>query len=476
MQPTWERRTGQKPMSEWVQKELAGVQLGDVRRAVRVRWIVEQLSTHPGEHFAQAAGTKAGAKAMYRFFESEAVEPEGVLEAHAACTWERAKDCPRVLIVQDTTVLDYRGHPHLEGLGPTNHAGGQGLFVHSALALTEEGEPLGVAHQETWVREAQEVGKTASRRQRPWQEKESYKWQRTVEAVVPQQRPAQRFIIIGDRESDVYGLLASPRPPGVELLVRSAQNRKLQEAEGFLHDVLRTGPAAGTLLVEVGRVQERPPRQAHCEVRFREVRLAPPRHADAGVPKIPVRAWAVLIDEPNPPTGEAPLHWVLIATWPIEALEEAIQCVGYYRRRWLVERFHYVLKSGCKIEESQLRTRERLERLEAVSVIVAWRLLSLTYQARLHPEQPCTLVLSRADWQVLYAHYHHRLPGAGEPAPTLGEALVWVAKLGGYWGRKRDAPPGVKVLWRGLTRLHEMLQGFTLAVSLLHTPGDVGNA
>jgi hypothetical protein len=462
-------------MSEWVQRELCGVQLGDARRAARVRWIVEHLSTHPGEHFAQAAGTKAGAKAMYRFFESEAVAPEAILEAHAACSWERAKVCPRVLIVQDTTVLDYSGHPHVEGLGPTNDTEGRGLFAHSALALTEDGEPLGVVHQETWVRDLEEVGKTASRRQRPWQEKESYKWQRTVEAVVPHQEPAQRFIVIGDRESDVYGLLASPRPPGVELLVRSAQNRKLQQ-EGFLHDVLRKGPAAGMLLVEVGRAQERAPRRARCEVRFREVTLVPPRHADAGVPRVAVRAWAVLIDEPHPPQGETPLHWVLIATWPLESLEEAIRCVGYYSRRWLVERYHYVLKSGCKIEASQLRTRERLERLEAVSVIVAWRLLSLTYQARLHPEQPCTLVLSRPEWQVLYAYHHHRLLGAGEPVPTLGEALVWVAKLGGYWGRTRDAPPGVKVLWRGLTRLREMVQGFTLAVSLLQTLGDVGNA
>jgi IS4 transposase len=246
--------------------------------------------------------------------------------------------------------------------------------------------------------------------------------------VVPHQEPGQEFIIIGDRESDVYGLLASPRPAGVELLVRSAQNRKLAKEEGFLHEVLRREPPAGMLLVEVGRAQERPARQARCEVRYREVMLAPPRHADAGVPKVPVRAWAVLIDEPSPPTGEAPLHWVLIATWPIESLEEAIRAAGYYSRRWLVERFHYVLKSGCKIEASQLRTRERLERLEAVYAIIAWRLLSLTYQARLHPERPCTLVLSRQEWQVLYAHQHQRLPSetiAGG-SPGMGGKAGWI--------------------------------------------------
>jgi hypothetical protein len=373
---------------------------------------------------------------------------------------------PLVLVVQDTTALDYSAHRKTQGLGPVTSKG-QGLLVHSALALTEEGEPLGLVHQQSWVRDPEEVGKTGARRARPWQEKESYKWQRTVEAVVSHQGPGQRVIIIGDRESDVYGLLASPRPAGVELLVRSAQNRKLSRGEGMLHDALRKGAAAGTMLVEVGRVKERPARTATCEVRFREVTLAPPRHGDAGVPKAPVRVWAVLIDEPNPPAGEKPLHWVLLAGWPIESLEQAVQCARWYSRRWLVERYHFVLKSGCRIEESQLRTRERLDRLQAVYAIVAWRLLALTYQARLHPDQPCTLVLSAQDWQVLYAHHHHRLPTPGQSPPRLGEALVWVAKLGGYWGRKGDPPPGVKVLWRGLTRLYGMVEGFALAASLL---------
>ncbi len=463
-------------MQAWVRRELASLDLGDKRRRERLGKLLTQLSRDPQGSFSEVCLKHADRAAAYRFCANEAVAPEQMVQSHIAATWRRATGVPVVLVVQDTTDLNYSHHPGVQGLGRIHQHGGWGFFVHSALALSEEGEPLGLVHQDTWVRDPEEVGKTASRRQRPWTEKESYKWQRTVEAVVPHQRPGQRFIIIGDRESDVYGLLASPRPPGVELLMRSAQNRKLQGEEGFLHDVLRKGPAAGTFLVEVGRAQERPPRRARCEVRFRRVTLAPPRHADAGVPRVPVTVWAVLIDEPDAPPGEKPLHWVLLATWPIETLEEAIRCAGYYSRRWLVERYHYVLKSGCRLEASQLRTLERLERLEAIYAIIAWRLLALTYQARLHPEQPCTLVLSRQEWPVLYAYYHQRLPSEAEPAPSLGEALVWVAKLGGYWGRKSDAPPGVKVLWRGLTRLHEMVQGFTLAASLLQPGQDVCNA
>ena len=461
-------------MQAWVERELASVDLGDARREARLRKLVEQLSRAPGASFNEACRMPADKKGAYRFFANEAVEPERILEAHFGETWRRIEGQQRVLVVQDTTSLDYRTHKGAEGLGPVGSNGGWGLYVHSGLALSVQGEPLGLVHQQRWVREQEEVGKRHRRRKRRWQEKESYKWQRTVEAVMAGQPEGKQFIIIGDRECDVYGLLASRRPSGVELLVRSAQNRKVQAEEGLLQEALRKGPAAGQLVVEVGRGPQRPARSAICEVRYREVTLRPPAHADAGVPKVPVVVWAVAITEGHAPKGQRPLHWVLLASWPITTLAEAIECATWYSRRWLVERYHFVLKSGCRIEASQLHTRQRLERLEAVCAIIAWRLLALTYQARLRPAQPCDGVLSRQEWQVLYAHHHHRLPSQEEPAPSLGEALGWVAKLGGYWGRKQDAPPGVKVLWRGLIRLQAMVEGFTLAFSVLQSEPRCG--
>ncbi len=461
-------------MQTWVERELSSVDLGDARREVRLRKLMDDLSRSPGASFNEACRMPKDKKASYRFFANEAVEPECILEAHYGQTWRRIEGQQRVLVVQDTTSLDYSSHKQAKGLGPLESDGGMGLFVHSGLALCEQGEPLGLVHQHSWVRDPEQVGKRHRRRQRAWQEKESYKWQRTVEAVVAGQPEGTQFIIIGDRECDVYGLLASPRPAGVEVLVRSAQNRKVQAEAGLLHQQLSKGPAAGKLVVDVGRAAKRDARSAICEVRYRQVTLTPPAHADAGVPKVPVVVWAVAITELHAPKGTRPLHWVLLASWPITSLEDAIQCAIWYSRRWLVERYHFVLKSGCRIEASQLHTRQRLERLQAVYAIIAWRLLALTYQARLRPSQPCDGVLSRQEWQVLYAHHHQRLPSATQSAPPLGEALVWVAKLGGYWGRKQDSPPGVKVLWRGLMRLHGMIEGFTLASSLLHPEPSYG--
>jgi len=454
-------------MQAWVKAELASVDLGDARRQARVVKLLDQLSRNPQGTFNQACPTAADKKAAYRFFANVRVAPEPILAAHIESTWKRIEQATgRILVVQDTTSLDYSAHRRAQGLGPLEKKECQGLFVHTALALSEAGEPLGLVYQELWAREAAALGQSERRRERAWQEKESYKWQRTVARVLARGPQDKSFVVIGDRESDVYGLLASPRPAGVELLVRSAQNRKVQEAEGLLHAALASGSAAGQVMVEVARGKERTPRAAICEVRYRALTLLPPRHADQGVPQAPVRVWAVAITELHPPNGETPLHWVLLATWPIESLAEAIQCATYYSRRWLVERYHFVLKSGCRIEAAQLRDRARLERLEVVYSIVAWRLLALTYQARLRPEQPCEPMLRREEWVVLYAHSHQKLPPAEESPPTIAQAVDWVAKLGGYWGRKSDAPPGVKVLWRGLQRLQGMVEGFTLAAAI----------
>jgi len=449
----------------WIRKEWRRVDLGDPRLEGRLLDLADALSRCPEGTINEACRLPAERQGAYRFLANERVEAEAILKPHLQCSWERGRKESHLQVIQDTSDIDFSTHPATQGLGPLENAHMRGFLVHSALLVSEGGVPLGLVHQERWVR-SEEGGLRGARRERPWSEKESYRWQRTMEAVRKGRPRRQRVIVTGDRESDLYGLFSSPREEGLELLVRSAQNRALQEEEGRLHEAMRRGPSAGQLTVEVKRTGKRRARTAVCAVRFRAVLLRPPRHADAGVPKVPVRVWVVAVEEANPPAGEDPVRWVLLATWPITTLEEALACARLYARRWLIERYHYVLKSGCHLEHSQLRTWEGLERLEALFAILAWRLLALTYLAREDPQAPCTRVLSEQDWHVLFAAHYHRLPQEGEPPPGVGEAMLWVAHLGGYWGRKGDAPPGVKVLWRGLRRLEAMREGFQLALSI----------
>lgn len=453
-------------MQAWIEAELATADLGDARREKRLHVLLEQLSQNPGGTVNQACRERADKKAAYRFLANEQVHAEAIRVAHQDSTWRRIGGYRRVLIVQDTSNLSYTSHRRIQGMGPLDDARGRGFLIHSGLAVSEQGEPLGLAHQEIWVRSEEDVGQSEHRRGRVWQDKESYKWQRTVETVSEQRQAEQTLIVIGDRESDVYGLLACPRPPGVELLIRSAQNRRVEEATQNLHTALRKAPVAGKVVVEVKRTGNREPRQALCEVRSQPVTLRSPRNPDPGVPRVPVKVWAISVQETHPPRGVTGLRWVLLATWPIEGFEGAVEATKFYGLRWLVERYHFVLKSGCQIESAQLREQVRLERLQAISSIVAWRLLSMTYQARHDPQRACEPALAQLEWQLLYAFVHRKPYPHDQHPPTIQQVVHWLAQLGGFWGRKGDGSPGVKVLWRGLIRLYGIVDGYQLACLL----------
>ena len=159
--------------------------------------------------------------------------------------------------------------------------------------------------------------------------------------------------------------------------------------------------------------------------------------------------------EEHPPSGERAIAWLLLTTLEVTSFEQAERCLRWYSYRWLIERYHYTLKSGCRLEQLQLETADRLERALATYAIVAWRLLWLTYEARIHPSESIEGVLPAHYWIALYCHMHQTtvLP---EKPPSLADCVRWIARLGGFLGRKSDGEPGVKTLWLGLQRVHDM--------------------
>ncbi len=175
--------------------------------------------------------------------------------------------------------------------------------------------------------------------------------------------------------------------------------------------------------------------------------------------------------EQAPPDGETAVHWRLVTTLPVGSFAEARVVIGYYSQRWLIERYHFVLKSGCRVEELQLATAARLERAVATLTAVAWRLLYVTLLARSEPESSCAQVLTAPEWQSLCAVQKGEVP---PEAPTLSEAVVLIACLGGFLNRRGDGAPGVKVLWRGLRRLSDIASTWALAQDY-RPPPLVGN-
>lgn len=449
----------------WVQDEVGRAQLGDRRRVARLSRIVSDLAAHPGDSIPAACSTWAATKATYRFLADAAVDAAAIRAAHQEATLARAADHATVLVLQDTTALDFSTHPALNGAGPLARAHGRGVWVHSALAASGDGVPLGLIDQRQWARDEATAGKRSTRRHRPTAEKESQRWLDALTATQTRLPTPRHVVTVADREADIYDLFALPRPATSDLLVRAAHNRRVSHEAQYLNAAVSATPVAGLLPLALQRADGHPARETVLTVRFVSLALHPPRHHPRRGSLAPLPVVAILAEEVAPPPGDHPIRWLLLTTWRVMSLEEAVQCVRWYAARWLVERFHYVLKQGCKVEDLQLRATDRLERAVAVYAIVAWRLLWLTYLAREAPAAPCTVALRDPEWQALWGIIHRQPVPPTEP-PSLRQAVRWIAQLGGFLGRAGDGEPGAKVLWRGLRRLEDVTLGWTVAHDL----------
>ena len=437
----------------WAVTEFADAELGAVRRSERLIEIATVLAQEPSASFPQAAGQPSMLKASYRFFNNSAIEPDEILASHVQATSDRITDVPLVLAVQDTTELDWTHHPKTTELGPLSGKNHQGLLAHTTLAMTPERVPLGLIAQQVWARDADEIGKSATRRSRPIEEKESYKWLASLGAAIEisESHPKTHFISIGDREADIYDLFLVERPANVDPLVRAAWNRRVDHEEKYLWETVKAFAVATTITLEIPRRHDQAARRATLSLRFGPVTLRPPKHRQTeNLP--PIQVWAVFALEENPPDGVKPVEWLLLTTCAVLTVEAAIDCLDWYTCRWGIEILHKVLKSGCRIEARQLENASRLKRALPIFSVVAWRILYATMLARTLPDAKATAILETEEWQALYCRIHHT-PVLPEEVPTLSQAVRWIAQLGGFVGRKSDGQPGVTVLWKGFMAL-----------------------
>jgi hypothetical protein len=340
----------------------------------------------------------------------------------------------------------------------------RGFLAHTTLAVSVNGVPLGLLDQQVWTRAHNPKPKDNAHQQLPIEAKESVKWLKGLSAATDS---LKTVVTVCDREADIYELFQQAHDEGQQVLVRAVRNRRVDEAVGGLFEAIAQSEVALHHTLTVQQQGQRAERQAEVEVRFIPVTLLPPKNRPVRLQSralTHLKVQAVEVREVNaPPEGDAPLHWLLLTTLTVETPEQALQVVRFYTYRWRVERFHYTLKSGgCHFEDSQRRL--------AVCSEVAWRLLGLTYQARQTPDAPCTVALTKAEWQALTA-FVQRTPTPAEQPPTLAEAVRAIAKLGGFLGRKRDGQPGVKVLWRGWLRLQDIVATWVI----FHPPENVGN-
>src|SRR5262247_3998835 len=446
----------------WAVTEFAEAELGDLRRTQRVVELATVLAQRPGASLPEACGDRATLKAAYRFFDNAAIDPQNLLDSHVDATLARHATIPLVLAVQDTTELDWTPHPATQGLGPLGHTACHGLLVHTTLAITPERVPLGLLAQQVWARDPADIGKRARRKQLPISQKESQKWLHSLDAVYTARDccPTTHLISVGDREADVYDVLAAPRPAGVDLLIRAAWDRCVQGAERSVWATVTAQPVGAHLQLKVPRRGPQVARDATLALRFCTLRLRPPRHRQReGLPVVTL--WAVQVQEVEPPADVTPIEWLLLTTVAVDTVDDATQCVQWYSCRWGIEVWHRILKSGCRIEARQLASGERLQRCLTVYSVIAWRIFYATMLARAVPDMPCSVVLDLDEWQALYCAIHQCSTPPGEP-PSLVQAVHWIAQLGGFVGRRRRDQPGTETLWRGFQHLMDLTKMYRI--------------
>lgn len=450
---------------DWAAQEFEAVELQDTRLNRRCQLLASSLGQQPQAPINQACESWAETKAAYRFLANEKVQPDEILASHAQRTVARMSSHDFVLAVQDTTFFNYTQHPHTAGLGEigTKRQQQRGFGMHSTLAVTPAGVPLGLLTQEFFTRPVGAPSHTpAEARRLPIAEKESYRWLAALEQTVALVGATTEVLTVCDREADIYEMFVLAQQKEAALLVRAARNRCLQEPEADkLWAKLRRQPVAGQLTVHITGNQARKARAAEVSLRFTAVQLRPPWRPQ-GQKLPPITLYALLVREERPPEDiDEPIEWLLLINLAIESLTMAVQVVEWYCWRWQIEVYHKILKSGCQVEDCRLQTADRLQNYLALMSAIAWRLHWLTYVSRVDPDRPCTAVLTTTEWQALYLRIQ-RTTSLPETPPTTYQAIRWIARLGGFLGRRADGEPGITVLWRGWVRLQDMAATWSL--------------
>lgn len=449
--------------AEWACQQWATVELGDARLTQRAVRMGAKMAAHPEESLPNQMGKPSELKAAYRVLNHDAVTLEALTAPHRQETLRASQHAPVVLMVEDTTELDFTAHRSKTGLGPIGDGNGRGMLLHSTLAVLPETRAIvGLAHVQVVLRQPRSEQKWA-------RSPEGLLWEVSAQRVGAPD-PGVTWVHVSDAGSDNFAYMATCVALGKDFLVRAQYNRVLHgeveqpEAQADetrkLFDYVRSLPLVEetSYTVEVSAQKQQPRREARVALAWTQVVLRPSTQAPPEVRQHgPITAWVVRVAELDAPADVEPLEWILITSLPVLNAADARQMVEWYTCRWLCEDYHQCLKTGCQVEQSQLDDGADIRRLLGFLVPLAVRLLQLRQAVRHTPDRPAIEVVKPLLVQVLT-----RLTKGDWRTLSVSDFWRQVAQLGGHQGRRRDGPPGWRTLWRGWLYLADVTEGARL--------------
>jgi hypothetical protein len=329
----------------------------------------------------------------------------------------------------------------------------------NGIAVRRDGTPLGVLEQVYWAREKR-AGRKQTRKKRRLEEKETRYWleaaNRVCHALTEHGKGAVPWFQL-DRGGDFRDALLWASETEAWVTVRAAQNRRVKDPEArYLWEQMEGTPPLGCYEVEVPKRAGRKVRRARMEVRAQPVTLVLQDRWRKTKPKEATLTAVLALEKGTVPEGEKPLQWLLLTNRSVTSFEDAAEVLFGYTQRWRVEDFHKTWKSVCRVEETQLRSVQAVEIWAVILAAVAMRIERLKHLARETPEVPATVELSPLEIDAIVVL---KRPKGYRPGQILnmGDAVKWLAEIGGYTGRSSGGPPGSLTLGRGLQRIEPVV-------------------
>ena len=462
----------------WLDKELAGCHLADERLNKRLRKVLAQVGSAMGQSIPFVCQDWANTRAAYRFFSNERVTEADILAGHFLSTRNRmVRHDGLVLMLHDTTEFTYqREKPEAIGITKSVNSGWDkagrlrshtlcGIMMHSSLAVSVDGLPLGLAAAKFWTR-GKFKGTAALKRKSnptrvPIEQKESIRWLDNLRQSTQLVDDPGRCVHIGDRESDIYELFCTAQGIGTHFLIRTCVDRLAGDGGHTISNEMAEVMVNGLHQIDVKDSNGNQDR-ATLEIRYSKIRVLPPIGKQKRYPALDLTV--IHAAERDPPKSREKIEWKLITDLSVESPRDAIEKIDWYANRWKIEVFHKILKSGCRAEQARLRTAQRLTNLIAVFCIVAWRIFWMTMLNRFNPDVSPDLALADIERVAL----DHLVSDTDPSRPkTLSYYLAKIARLGGYLARATDPPPGNMVMWRGMSRLADIRLGMAMAAKVV---------
>jgi Transposase DNA-binding/Transposase DDE domain len=426
----------------WAKETFGLAQPGDARRTKRLIILAASLAKRIGLSIVKSSQSAAQIEGAYRLMRNPNVSPAAIAEAGFIATAKDAQAHSLLLALEDTTSINFSHPTAFDELGNTTTSKNiHGLLVHSVLLYAPDtAQMVGLIDQYRWTRDTEEYGKKHQRKQVPYQEKESYRWQQASERTAQRLGETQPQVIsVCDREADIWYYLDYKIKNKQRFVVRAAQNRLLSGRDEKLLELPETLIEAGNYQLNVaqkGGKGGRTARKTRVSIRYSPVKLSLPG-STSEENALPLTY--ICCQEET----EKGACWHLLTSEKVSSAEEARVIISYYERRWLIEEYHKAWKSGgTQVEQLRMQTRDNLERMIVILAFIAVRVLALR-QGGLSEgacDRTCEEILSPLEWKLLWLKQEKKaLPKA---APTLRWTYLNLAKLGGMTVSGRGGQDG----------------------------------